>query len=171
MNIVAATKTYSRLLRSYECFKYLHLGIISPLKRKSLPEIAKVTGINSAQSLDHFLAQSPWSVIEIRERRLSKTLLALNGFRQCKQESCWTDYRLTLFEQIEKWWEVIMSAYLMISLNSKIFEELNQSQLPSDDEPTDFSCHQQWNLTGGWKSAPPALRFPQRIGRSKQYFE
>jgi SRSO17 transposase len=25
-------------VRSYECFKYLHLGIISPLKRKSLPE-------------------------------------------------------------------------------------------------------------------------------------
>ncbi|NEQ15018.1 MAG: IS701 family transposase, partial [Moorea sp. SIO3E2] len=23
-------------VRSYECFKYLHLGIISPIKRKSL---------------------------------------------------------------------------------------------------------------------------------------
>jgi SRSO17 transposase len=66
-------------VRSYECFKYLHLGIISPLKRKSLPEIAKVVGINSAQSLHHFLAESPWSVIEIRERRLSKTLSALKG--------------------------------------------------------------------------------------------
>jgi hypothetical protein len=38
-------------VRSYECFKYLHLGIISEIKRKSLPEIAKVVGINSAQSL------------------------------------------------------------------------------------------------------------------------
>ena len=27
-------------VRSYECFKYLHLGIIAPIKRKSLPEIA-----------------------------------------------------------------------------------------------------------------------------------
>jgi SRSO17 transposase len=44
-----------------------------------LPEIAKVTGIYSAQSLHHFLAQSPWSVIEVRERRLSKTLKALKG--------------------------------------------------------------------------------------------
>ena len=61
------------------CFKYLHLGIIAPIKRKSLPEIAKVTGINSAQSLHHFMARSPWSVIEIRERRLAKTLLALKG--------------------------------------------------------------------------------------------
>ena len=24
-------------VRSYECFKYLHLGIISPIKKKSLP--------------------------------------------------------------------------------------------------------------------------------------
>ena len=28
-------------VRSYECFKYLHQGIVSPIKRKSLPEIAK----------------------------------------------------------------------------------------------------------------------------------
>lgn len=42
-----------------------------------LLEFLKVTGVNSAQSLHHFLAQSPWSVIEIRERRLSKTLWAL----------------------------------------------------------------------------------------------
>ena len=38
-------------VRSYECFKYLHQGIIAPIKRKSLPEIAKVVGISSAQSL------------------------------------------------------------------------------------------------------------------------
>jgi SRSO17 transposase len=60
-----------------KCF--LHLGIISPLKRKSFPEIAKIVGINSAQSLHYFLAKSPWSIIEIRERRLSKTLSALKG--------------------------------------------------------------------------------------------
>ena len=29
-------------VRSYECFKYLHQGIVSPIKRKSLPEIAKL---------------------------------------------------------------------------------------------------------------------------------
>lgn len=37
-------------VRNYECFKYLHLGIISPIKRKSLPEIAKVVSINSASA-------------------------------------------------------------------------------------------------------------------------
>jgi SRSO17 transposase len=47
-------------VRSYECFKYLHLGIISAIKRKSLPEIAQVVGLKSAQSLHHFIAVSPW---------------------------------------------------------------------------------------------------------------
>jgi SRSO17 transposase len=45
-------------VRNYECFKYLHLGIISEIKRTSLPEIAKVVGLKSAQSLHHFLAVS-----------------------------------------------------------------------------------------------------------------
>ena len=66
-------------VRSYECFKYLHLGIISPIKRKSLPEIAKVVGINSSQSLHHFIANSPWSEVKLRKRRLKKTLKALTG--------------------------------------------------------------------------------------------
>ena len=43
-------------VRNYECFKYLHQGIISPIKRKSLPEISKVVGISSPQSLHYFIA-------------------------------------------------------------------------------------------------------------------
>ncbi|MDJ1176804.1 IS701 family transposase [Roseofilum capinflatum] len=66
-------------VRSYEYFKYLHLGIISPIKRKSFPEIAKAVGINSSQSLHHFIANSPWSVTDLKDRRLRKTLEALSG--------------------------------------------------------------------------------------------
>lgn len=66
-------------VRNYECFKYLPDGIISPIKRKSLPEIAKVVGINSAQSLHHFIANSPWSVNKLKEKRLAKINKALNG--------------------------------------------------------------------------------------------
>lgn len=54
----AEYKDLFKEVRNYECFKYLHLGIISPIKRKSLPEIAKVVSINSAQSLHHFIANS-----------------------------------------------------------------------------------------------------------------
>ncbi|BAT54586.1 hypothetical protein NOS3756_35580 [Nostoc sp. NIES-3756] len=38
----AEYKNLFKEVRNYECFKYLHLGIISSIKRKSLPEIAKV---------------------------------------------------------------------------------------------------------------------------------
>ena len=75
----AMYKDLFKEVRSYECFKYLHLGIISPIKRKSLPEIAKVVGIDSAQSLHHFIANSPWSVIKLKKRRLKQILKALNG--------------------------------------------------------------------------------------------
>jgi len=66
-------------IRNYECFKYLHLGIISTIKRKSLPEIAKVVSINSAQSLHHFIANSEWAVEKVRNRRLEKIKRALKG--------------------------------------------------------------------------------------------
>ncbi|MEH2466428.1 IS701 family transposase [Nostoc sp.] len=66
-------------VRNYECIKYLHLGIISTLKRKSLSEIAKVVSINSAQSLHHFIANSDWSIKKLKSRRLKKLKRALNG--------------------------------------------------------------------------------------------
>lgn len=75
----AEYKDLFKEVRSYECFKYLHLGIISSIKRKSLPEIAKTVGMISAQSLHHFIANSPWSVDELKEIRLNQILKALNG--------------------------------------------------------------------------------------------
>lgn len=48
-------------VRSFEAFKHLHAGILSPIKRKTLPEIAKVVGLDQEQALHHFLTKSPWS--------------------------------------------------------------------------------------------------------------
>ena len=45
----AEYKDLFKEVRNYECFKYLHLGIISTIKRKSLPEIAKVVVMNCKQ--------------------------------------------------------------------------------------------------------------------------
>jgi len=36
-------------------------------------------GLKSAQSLHHFIAVSPWSVTELKRRKLSRTLEALKG--------------------------------------------------------------------------------------------
>ena len=75
----AEYKDLFKEVRNYECFKYLHLGIMSPIKKKSLPEIAKAVSINSAQSLHHFIANSDWSVAQIKQKRLNKLKKALNG--------------------------------------------------------------------------------------------
>ena len=75
----AEYKDLFKEVRNYECFKYLHLGIMSQIQRKSLPEIAKVVSINSAQSLHHFLANCDWSVDKLKQRRLNKIKKALEG--------------------------------------------------------------------------------------------
>ena len=41
------------------------------------------------------------------------------GFRQSKSELGWADFRVTQYSQIEKWWEIVCSAYLMISLYTR----------------------------------------------------
>jgi SRSO17 transposase len=64
-------------VRTFEAFKYLHVGLISDLKRKSLPEIAKIVGLENHQNLHHFLTESPWSVAELRSTRLKLILQVL----------------------------------------------------------------------------------------------
>lgn len=66
-------------VRSFEAFKLLHLGMISEIKRKSLPAIAKAVGLDNQQNLHHFLSESPWQVQQLRQKRLELTLKVLNG--------------------------------------------------------------------------------------------
>lgn len=49
-------------VRNFQAFKYLHIGCISELKRKSLPEIAKIVGLDNYQGLHHFLTTPYWKV-------------------------------------------------------------------------------------------------------------
>ena len=66
-------------VRSFEAFKYLHVGIISDIKGKTLPSIAKARGLDNHQSLHHFLTQSPWDVKELSQQRLELILYVLQG--------------------------------------------------------------------------------------------
>jgi len=64
---------YSQLfgdVRHFEAFKYLHLGILSEIKQKSLPKIAKTVGLKDGQTLHHFLRDALWDVKKVREMRL-----------------------------------------------------------------------------------------------------
>lgn len=66
-------------VRSFESFKNLHVGMLSDIKRKTLPAIAKVAGLENPQSLDHFLINSPWDVEAFKARRLERILQVLEG--------------------------------------------------------------------------------------------
>ena len=54
-------------VRAYESFKYLQLGLISDLKRKSLPAIAKAVGLENA-----IVTTSFYQSITLASRRLRK---------------------------------------------------------------------------------------------------
>jgi SRSO17 transposase len=56
------------------------------------------------------------------------------GLKQSKNELGWADFRLTDYAQIQKWWEVVMSAYLLVSLHSK---NLHNTEGKGINESTD----------------------------------
>jgi SRSO17 transposase len=76
-------------VRSFEHFKQIQIGMLSEIKRKTLPAIAKAVGESDPQGLHHFVAYAPWKVEELRERRLSKLKQALAGraFTLCIDET------------------------------------------------------------------------------------
>ncbi len=43
------------------------------------------------------------------------------GLKQAKDVLGWADFRMTHYTQIEKWWEIVMSAFLMVSLFADAF--------------------------------------------------
>lgn len=44
------------------------------------------------------------------------------GFKQVKNELGWADFRVTDYISIERWWEVVLSAYLLISWHANDFK-------------------------------------------------
>ena len=76
------------------------------------------------------------------------------GFKQCKNELGWADFRLTDYGPIQKWWEIVMSAYLMVTLHTPplrpkgtIAPELDDSAVVSS-----FTQHSAWDEGQGWKN-------------------
>ena len=85
-------QTYRNLfpdVRNFEAFKFLHLGIISEIPRKSLPAIARIVGLADGQELHHFLRDTPWDVKALRARRLwlIKVSLGDEPIRLCIDET------------------------------------------------------------------------------------
>ena len=45
-------------VRTFEYFKYLHLGLITDIKRKTFPELAKVVGLENGKGFDYFFVEA-----------------------------------------------------------------------------------------------------------------
>lgn len=75
------------------------------------------------------------------------------GFKQCKNHLGWADFRLTRYPQIERWWEIVSNAYLLVSLQFNGFG----LDGPQDNKPTQpdllarFRQHDCWREATGWK--------------------
>lgn len=85
-------QTYQKLfsdVRNYEYFKFLHMGMISELPRKSLPEIARIVGLKDGQGLHHLLRDAVWDVEAFRAMRLWLTLVTIGEqpIRLCIDET------------------------------------------------------------------------------------
>ncbi|WP_088889803.1 IS701 family transposase [Leptolyngbya ohadii] len=84
------------------------------------------------------------------------------GFKQVKNELGWHDYRLTDYKSIERWWEIIFSAYLVVSLHADVFKRCQQGEgdeaAESTVHPLPFGQHRDWEMGTTWKSALNNLR-------------
>jgi hypothetical protein len=76
------------------------------------------------------------------------------GLKQSKNELGWADYRLTHYPNIERWWEIVCSSYLMVSLHS---EQMHLST-PQSKFKSKFTSHPWWDDGKGWKNILNNLR-------------
>lgn len=85
------------------------------------------------------------------------------GFKQVKNELGWADFRLTDYSSIERWWEIIFSTYLLVSLQAEAFkDEVNQPNIQISSRSLEvtrkFEQHPYWESGINWKSALNNLR-------------
>lgn len=53
-------------VRHFKSFKFLDLGMLSEMARKSLPKIAKMAGLKDNQTQHHFLRDALWDIRKLR---------------------------------------------------------------------------------------------------------
>ena len=78
--------------------------------------------------------ESTWSIMTNLEGKSQKTVGNTYGLRtwieyglkHAKNEVGWADYRVTDSASIERCWELVSSAYLLLSLQSSVFSHTDQ---------------------------------------------
>ncbi len=77
------------------------------------------------------------------------------GCKHIKNELGWADHRLTDYAAIERWWEVVFSAYLMVSFQTAVFARADAA---AGANCSPASRHAWWDDGPGWKHALNNLR-------------
>ncbi len=90
------------------------------------------------------------------------------GFKHAKDDLGWADYRVTDSAAIERWWELVMSAYTLVSLQSlagaahgpvSTPQPAAASATPTPPAPpTLLETHPAWDAGTGWKHELNNLR-------------
>ena len=87
------------------------------------------------------------------------------AFKQVKNELGWADFRVTDYQSIERWWELVMSTYLLISIQANYFQLetiITNSKSPVSTLKSvssfPFSNHPWWESGDNWKSSLNNLR-------------
>ncbi len=85
------------------------------------------------------------------------------GYKQSKNELGWADYRLTDYHAIERWWELVFSAYLMVSLQTPVLAPVAETTTgaPPPTAAADASRvtqHPWWDPELSWKRTLNNLR-------------
>lgn len=84
------------------------------------------------------------------------------GYKHLKYELGWADYRLTDYHDIERWWEVVFSAYLMVSLQTSLLAPVPEpiaANLPKAAvESAAVTKHPWWDPELSWKRTLNNLR-------------
>jgi hypothetical protein len=81
------------------------------------------------------------------------------GFTHAKDDLGWADDRVTDSTAIERWWELVMSAYTLVSLQTPDFAALGHlapspasaAPSPASAAPAPLEAHPAWNTGSGWK--------------------
>jgi SRSO17 transposase len=82
------------------------------------------------------------------------------GLKQSKNELGWADFQPPDYAQIQKWWEIVMSAYLLVSLQSQNWHNMERKGINESTDPivSKWSDHQWWDFGQGWKNLLNNLR-------------
>ncbi len=76
------------------------------------------------------------------------------GFKHIKNELGWADHRLTDYSAIERWWELVFSAYLLVSLQTLVLGAAGDGVVNGSAA----SSHVWWDDRRGWKHTLNNLR-------------